>query len=46
MQRAAAVGDWDVDRVRDYVRKYVVSQPGDRGGVLIPTLSAAGFPRW
>ena len=35
MQRLLRWADWDVDGVRDDLREYVISQLGDRGGVLI-----------
>src|SRR5260221_4229887 len=35
MQRLLRHADWDVGRVRDDVRDYVVEQLGDRDGVLI-----------
>ena len=35
MQRLLRRADWDVDRVRDDVRDYVIEQLGDRDGVLI-----------
>ena len=35
MQRLLRWADWDVDGVRDDLRDHIVTELGDRGGVLI-----------
>ena len=42
MQRLLRRADWDVDRVRDDVRDYVVERLGDLAGVLIVDLCRVG----
>ena len=43
MQRLLRSADWDVDKVRDDVRDYVIEKLGDRPGALIA--GAAGFSK-